>query len=52
MKALMGLIVPHGPGHGDNHAEELPRKVGLTIKFRPVPQTDTGGQGEDPQVLE
>ena len=52
VEGALALIVPHGLGHGDNPDEELPRKVKLTIEDRPVPQTDTGGQGEDPQVLE
>ena len=40
----MGLIVPHGFGHGDNGTEELPRKVKKAIVDSAVPQTDTGSR--------
>ena len=45
-------IVPRVHGRGDNRPK-CPQEKPLSLTMRaPVPQTDTGGQGEDPEVLE
>ena len=30
----------------------LPRKASMRVRAAPVPQTDTGGRGEDPEAFE
>ncbi len=36
----------------DRNVSRLPRKSSKHIDTVPVPQTDTGSQGENPEVLE
>ena len=52
VEGALALIVPEGFGRRDNDPEELPRKVCLTMNVQPVPQTDTGSQVENTEVLE